>query len=486
MNITDFPKIPTIGLLSILVPKELAARSQLSTALRRFLILAFIYNPPEESLPDTFSIYEWMENFSHDRQNASTSDLLQELALESLDLWIEDLLKESELMRNSIESALVGKPFDQSLKNFKEDFEFLSLTSSKLESLDPELKTPVLWLKYSGQDTKGRNIYSRLANLPECKYQTNKNDNNLLPLLSDEQELILEVLEAVAPMVPRLYPILQTIYPDLVLDSNRRLILDIDYVVPEKNSDVGDIQEKIRQLWKQTVIPPVAFTYKSSSQGKDLPKEIDCMVCPVCTRFYMRSQYLYAWGYNPRSEEEVGKKYDWYAYRLDHIENQSFKQLSWDDPKAIPLQLAKLYTPEDVMKQCKEAWGLDIEKPKQLLILRFNLSYYDRYIKGTNRGPSARKLSSYQEAIDILQDEKNKKNIDQNTLDLLTARIKARKNDAYYKANFRQGDHYTTMRLRSWCEKVEVLTPIDLRNKMIDDANLSICNYGYPSANTTL
>jgi CRISPR-associated protein (TIGR03985 family) len=474
MNITDFPKIPTIGLLSILVPKELAARSQLSTALRRFLILAFIYNPSEESLPDTFSIYEWMEKFSHDRQNASTSDLLQELALESLDIWIEDLLKESELMKNSIESALVDKPFAQSLKNFKEDFEFLSLTSSKLKSLNPELKVPVLWLKYSGQDIKGRNIYSRLANLPDRKCQTNKIDNNLLPLLSDEKELILEVLEAVAPMVPRLYPILQTIYPDLVLDSNRRLILDIDYVVPEKNSDVGDIQEKIRQLWKQTVIPPVAFTYKSSSYDKN----IDCTVYPVCTRFYMRSQYLYAWGYNPRSEEEIDKKYDWYAYRLDHINNQSFKQLSWDDPKAIPLQLAKLYTPEDVMKRCKEAWGLDIEKPKQLLILRFDRSYYDRYIKETNRGPSAGGLDSHQEAIGILQDEKNKKNIDQNTLDLLTARIEARKNDAYYKADFRQGDYYTTMRLRSWGNKVEVLTPIDLRKKMVDDARLSIDNYG--------
>ncbi len=477
MNITDFPLIPTIGLLSILVPEELAV--QLSMALRRFLILAFIYKSPGESLPDTFSIYEWMEQISDDRKNLSTSDLLQELGLESVDLWIEDLLEKSDLMKNTIESALIDKLFSRGRKTFDKDFKFLSLTST-------ESKSPVMWLKDSGQDPKGKNLYSRLANLPDWQSQSDKTDRSLNPLLSDEKELILEVLQAVAPMVPRLDPILEKIYPDLILDSDRRLILDIDYVVPDNNSDVGDIQEKIRQLWKQAVIPPVTFTYRSSSYAKDDGKEyenIDCTVYPVCTRFYMRSQYLYAWGYNPRSEERVNKKYDWYAYRLDHIKNKSFKQLSWEDSITIPLQLGKIYTPKHVMNLCNEAWGLDIEQPTQLLILRFNLNYYNRYINKTNRGPSAKKIGGYQEAIDILRDKENK--LDRQTLDLLIPRIKAHQNDVYYQAHFRKGDNYTTMRLRSWGDKVEVLAPIDLRNKMIDDANLSICNYGYPSANTT-
>lgn len=112
-----------------------------------------------------------------------------------------------------------------------------------------------------------------------------------------------------------------------------------------------------------------------------------------------------------------------------------------------------------------EAFGFDFYKPKELLLLRFELYFHYRYVEGTEREEIFKKIP-FTEAIA----EVKRADIDfahkQQLLQLLTQRSAQ---DIYCRLPFRKGDNNVIMRLRAWGPKVEVFLPWDLRQGMADD-----------------
>lgn len=468
---------PTPEILQTLIDKPLTAGSLLA-AFRRLIILKTIHC--KNSLGIKFSFDEWKSEFLgadcqlsfQPRSNCNredccchTSSVFSFLSEIGINDWKERISDQHTISIDELDKKFNDKPFKIGYGTLENDFDFLAGVGNHQKS----------WIQKT-VNAGERNLYSKLANdeSPQSK-------SSIADLAIDRVCQVSEVLDFLSIIDPRVYPVLEEHLPDLFPDSTRRLIIDTDFFVSKNNETIGDIVEKIRELWRQDDISPLAFGYSSSSKRKD----INCTVYPVCFRFYMRALYLYAWGHSPETEEN-NDKYDWYAYRVDHIKNdESFKQLSWDDSQANRLQEAKSFTPEHVINECEKAWGLDIQKDVRSIILCFKRTYFDGYIKGTYRGPKAGEISR-EEAISIFNKLFEDKVIDKTQHTQLISRIEAHRNDeyikthgedAYYQAHFRKGDNYTIMRLRSWGHKIEVLYPPDLREEILNDAQRAIDNY---------
>jgi CRISPR-associated protein (TIGR03985 family) len=301
----------------------------------------------------------------------------------------------------------------------------------------------------------------------------------------EEARTLLESLQVLEEHNPELSDIIDKIFPDAdILELTPRVLLRIDNITAKEKCDViEDILKKLYGLWDRSSEfwnRPISFKYKSSSCKQNNPPP--CEVYPVCVVFYKRVKYLYAWGLDHKENQ------NWYAYRLDRIELESLVSLNWTDIHHSELfqkySKNNLPKPQDVKNELELAWGTDIQEQIETLVLRFDRDYYESYIENTDRGSTAQLfLGGADEAIEFLQ---NKYIKDQNPDDTTSqnvaksiARIEMYRNDAYFKVDFRSGDKYTVMQLRSWGAKIEVLAPFDLREKMIEDAKKAIANYGY-------
>lgn len=175
----------------------------------------------------------------------------------------------------------------------------------------------------------------------------------------------------------------------------RRFYLEVDYIIPDNRDDVWDCQNYLKDVWSTHPIPPVRFTYKSAKLGKS----INLIVYPVCIYYARRAIYLSAFGQTPNNQGE------WYNYRLDRI--QHLKTLDWSDSR-IPQVLLnlypnKLYTPEYIREEISAAWGYDFYEQSRLLILRFERTFHDTYIKETFRHEKFEKIPYKQVIKEIEQ-----------------------------------------------------------------------------------
>lgn len=243
----------------------------------------------------------------------------------------------------------------------------------------------------------------------------------------------------------------------------RRFYLEVDYIIPDNRDDVEDCQNYLKEVWNTQPIPPVRFTYKSAKLGNS----INLIVYPVCIYYARRAIYLSAFGQTPNNQGE------WYNYRLDRIQN--LKALDWSDSRIPEVLLNhypnKLPTPEYIKEEISAAWGYDFYEQSRLLILRFERTFHDNYIKGTFRHEKFEKIS-YQQVI---------KEIKQYEFEQKTALMKVMKkrlpDDAYYKVYYRDKDVNILHRLRSWRPNGEVLFPWDLRQKLAQEAIQEVQNY---------
>jgi CRISPR-associated protein (TIGR03985 family) len=243
------------------------------------------------------------------------------------------------------------------------------------------------------------------------------------------------------------------------IGGNPRFFLEVDYIVSNQNQDrVEDWQEKLKHWWNKTPIPPIRLTYSSARVGKTIP----CIVYPICIYYIQRAVYLCTFGQTPTQQGE------WYNYRLDRI--QSMTALRWSS-SSIPTNLQHRYQnhslphPDYIQEQMSKAWGFDFYQPTQLMLLRFDRTFHDRYIQGTFRHETFQAIT-YPEAKRLIRQYTH---LPEQTA-LLEILAKRSPTDAYYQAQYRTNDTNVELRLRSWRPQSEVLLPWGLRQVIAQEA----------------
>jgi len=239
----------------------------------------------------------------------------------------------------------------------------------------------------------------------------------------------------------------------------QRFFFKLDYVIPRSTIDqVDDLQHELKKLWGKIPVPPIKLTYNSARLGNS----VECFVYPVCIYYVQRAVYLCGFGQSP------DRLTDWYNYRLDRI--SEIIPIKWTD-SALPeilqqrYQKATLPNPEEIENQMSKAWGFDFYLPSRLMLLRFNREYHDRYIQNTVRHDTFQAIA-YQQAKRLILEHTPQPQQQQALLAVLTNRSPQ---DAYYRLQYRQGDHNVIMRLRAWRSQVEILMPWDLRQSTAAD-----------------
>lgn len=211
------------------------------------------------------------------------------------------------------------------------------------------------------------------------------------------------------------------------------------------------------------------LTYQSAKLYQDT---VDCIVYPVCIYYYQRAPYLFAYGQIPKSDSENSwSKIDWYDYRLDRILKLDELPKDLDDvniPKHFVDKCQGKYppSPDDIKEKMSAAWGFDIYKPQELLVLRFDQYFYGNYILGTERDEMFRKIS-HKQVETVVKSYTPAASIEQkNLLSIVQSRLSS---DIYCKVDYRVKDNNIVMRLRAWGPNVEVILPWDLRQRMKED-----------------
>jgi CRISPR-associated protein (TIGR03985 family) len=261
--------------------------------------------------------------------------------------------------------------------------------------------------------------------------------------------------------------------------GERRFFVHVDYVISRQQLDrVDDWQALLGELWQQSPVPPVRLRYLGAGQTTAL----DLVVFPVCIYYYRRGPYLCAFGQvppdpkAPQPEATLG----WRNYRLDRI--QALQALDWANPDgSIPPALQHRYhhhtlpSPDDIAIAMAQAWGFDYYQPAQLLLLRFDQTWNQRYIRDTLRHITFQPVS-YGRAKALIQQHTNGPD-QQHLLNIWQARSP---DDAYYTATYRTHDPNISQRLRAWRPHVEILLPPTLRQQFATEVKRESQLYNPP------
>ncbi|MEM6435769.1 MAG: TIGR03985 family CRISPR-associated protein [Cyanobacteria bacterium P01_D01_bin.115] len=245
------------------------------------------------------------------------------------------------------------------------------------------------------------------------------------------------------------------------IGGDRRFFVHVEYVVPPQKLDrVDDWQVFLSELWQRQPVPPVRLQYLGA--GDHDPTTV--IVYPICLYYFRRGPYLCAFGQVPRSSQAEA---DWRNYRLDRILN--IEPLTWAEAD-IPLDLRQRHAthtlpqPDDIALRMEEAWGFDYYQPAQVLLLRFDQTWNDRYIRDTIRHATFKQVSLTNARRLIQQTLPGAKQ--QQLLTILQTRSPE---DAYYTAIYREHDPNVHQRLRAWRPRVEVLLPFALRQRFAQE-----------------
>jgi CRISPR-associated protein (TIGR03985 family) len=331
---------------------------------------------------------------------------------------------------------------------------------------------------------------------------TNEKSPSQLPMvnswlsqnLSRQQSLdLLVALDTLSMVQPNLELILDSLSELLIAeqDSDRLLskhqklphtFVNLDYILPPEVQDrVDDYHKQLEDLWhtadsgiiqfnyeviqQNSVLKPTDFS-KFSSQVKQIT------VYPVSIHYLRRAKYLSAYGSDPNGN--MG----WHNYRLDRITSESLKILAWGDrnvPKALKelRNSGKLPTSQEVEIELGKAWGFKFYEEPQLLLIRFSEDFARWYVDNTVRHPTFRAIP-YARITPLLQKAVANDYERDTILEILRQRDPS---DRYYQALIRPNDINIIQRLRDWRPNGEVLAPISLRQRMVDEATQELMHY---------
>lgn len=211
------------------------------------------------------------------------------------------------------------------------------------------------------------------------------------------------------------------------------------------------------------------MTYQSA---KLYQETVDCIVYPVCIYYYQRAPYLFAYGQIPKADSENSwGQIDWYDYRLDRIIQLDNLTQNLDDvniPKHFLDRCQGKYppSPDDIKDEMSAAWGFDIHKQQELLLLRFDQYFYANYIHRTERDEMFKKISQKQAEMLVKSHTPTASLAQKNLLSVVQSRSES---DIYCKVDYRVKDNNIVMRLRAWGPNVEVILPFHFRQDMKRD-----------------
>ncbi|MFP4336318.1 MAG: TIGR03985 family CRISPR-associated protein [Halothece sp.] len=436
----NFNITPSVDFLQWLARGSL--KQNLLRPIRFWVELNWLYGDGSRALtlPERFSFADWRAEFFssthpitesvppiHDPlcpcAKTAAEWLFEEAGMERSG-WREFFLKQAPMSSAKLEEYLEQRLFAVTRRSLQEDFQRLA-----------ELG----WLQRDGK------LYRRVREFPAYPKASQTTVTPPLPLLNLD-------LAAVAQNLAQ------------PLQGQQRFFLYVDYVVTQELQDrVEDWQEELKQVWLQTPVPPLRLTYRSARVGQ----VVECVVYPVCIYYVRRTMYLCAWGQTKAGTE------GWCNYRLDHIEKMRI--LSWQDDSlpqflALAYQKENLPTPDDVELALSEGWGFAFYKSCELLLLRFERGFHDRYIQGSFRHETFAAVS-YERARKLV-----KQNASQypKLIDIFDSRSP---DDAYYTAQVRQDDVNVRQRLRAWRPHGEVFLPLSLRQRMVQEVMAEVQFY---------
>ena len=199
------------------------------------------------------------------------------------------------------------------------------------------------------------------------------------------------------------------------------------------------------------------------------------VVYPVAIHFFQRAFYLYGWGETPSQQNP--QPFTWHSYRLERI--LSIEVLSWDDSyqtRSLKQQIYQgdrvnyLYTPNYIKDQLELAYGFNFHYDSDVMLLRFDRDYHQRYIKDTIRHATFKRIENISQVKEFIVRQLEEGDRSKNRLLEI---IDRHPDDAYYQLHYRVGDNNVIMRLRGWSFNVEVLLPLRLRQTMASEIQKS-------------
>lgn len=422
MTDSHFEESPHLVFLRYLAKGSL--KQNLARSLRLWVFLRFLYGWDSPFPDDSFTLPEWRAAFfhpTHPRQDTDKREHHPDCPChKSVAEWLSG--HDDRRWRESIAPYLVSRSIGDFLRE-----PLLSVTRRTLQ-YDLDYLATLGWLHREGKR------YRKVERFPDYPKLSSAETPAVLPLVNEDLEAIARELSE-------------------PLGGHRRLFIDVDYIVSGPSIDrVEDWREPLKSLWQEAIVPPVRLEYSSVRYGT-----ITRVVYPVCLYYHRRALYLCAFGESPR------KNSPWYNYRLDKIVDLS--SLSWRSAE-LPEDLLSAYrkrdlpVPDRVRELMGQAWGFDFYLPAKLLLLRFDRSFHDNYIKGTYRHDTFERIS-HEEAKKLIR-----KHAPQGGL--LKAIASRSEKDAYYKALYRDGDINVQHRLFSWRPHIEIFLPVELRQSIAE------------------
>lgn len=464
--------LPTLSLLEKLVPelfisikprlnltapdKTSQLRKQcfdlLETALRRWVILRSLYDENSDYyyIPSevVFKCADWQKFIAQefpDLKNKTCYDLIldsySEIDIENL--FSSPLQAQYQLPHQEFDTFFKKSPFyiiqDRTIRNY----------FNELSKLTP---FPILEKPSDGHGQYRKVEDSLIENFlnytPEKSLSISSN-NSLIEFnfINEEMSSIVELLF-------------------FKIKDQQRLFLHDDYIVHEDLRDhTDDNAACLKEIWKVSPNLPIKINYYSAS----LHQVKTYIIYPVCIHYYRRAYYLSAWGEYPYQNDLIPLQ--WYNFRLERV--QKIQQLSWDYPQlSFSLQDIedKKINVNYIQTEFEKAYGFDFYQPPKIALLKFDPNFAQRYIDNSFRHHTFEKIDDIEEILSFIETE-TEVNTEENISEQnqIIDKVKQASNHIYYLFTYRQNDNNVIMQLRSWSPNVEVLLPLDLRQRMRED-----------------
>lgn len=263
--------------------------------------------------------------------------------------------------------------------------------------------------------------------------------------------------------------------------GTQRLFIQAEYVAKEHLQDkAADWADCLKEVWKKEIILPVKLRYFSVSRNLIQ----NYTVYPVAIHYFQRAFYLYAWGETPQPEKL--ESFEWYAFRLERI--LCLNVLDWNYSSITKFLKEKiyqgeqenyLYSPNYIRDELERAYGFKFYGDQDVMLLRFDKNYDERYIKNTVRHNTFECLANLESVKSFIKHQLKFRSAQNShiTLQQVLRIVDTYPNDAYYKLCYRVEDNNVIMRLRSWGFNVEIILPVSLRLKMKKDIEQTVRIY---------
>lgn len=486
---------PTVEILKLLTPGSL--KQNLAKAVRLWVILRSIYGDDIDEvkleLGEEFTFLQWRNLFFedapkyhlrdkapilHEQECRCATKLTEWLFQLNLSVeknqWCLSFQKYYSIKSDELENLLLTGIINNYPQTSKHNDDLLSLHNSQTSQKFSKLLSNGRLFAVTSRNLKSHDFKS-LINLgwlkkvsnheeghPDKYLKVNKFPDFFLATLQDfesqSEQFTNEELSAFNNSLSQ------------PINGVQRFFIHTEYIVhPQLYNRVELLQKQLKTIWAQDKIPLVKLNYQSAKLYQDT---VDCIVYPVCIYYYQRAPYLFAYGQTPKQDQQDSwSNRDWYDYRLDRIIKLHELPKDLDEvniPKDFVDRCLGKYPPstDDIKDKMSSAWGFDIYKPRELLVLRFDQYFYGNYIKETERDEMFVKIPRSQVGK-LIKSHRGLASAEQKKL-LATLQSRS-ENDIYCQVYYRVNDNNIVMRLRAWSPNVEVILPWHFRQRMTED-----------------